>query len=217
MDRRIGPHFLVPPVSLLAFSTISGLVFVTIYDRFIVPLARGITGNERGFTVLQRIGIGMFISVLCMVTAALTEKKRTHVAKTHNLLDRPNTPIPISVFWLTPQFVLVGIAEVVTVVALQEYFYNEAPYSMRSLGIALSLSVLGVSSFLNSVLITIVEKITKGEGRQGWLVDNINRGKLDYFYWLLAIISAINLCLFAYISSGYTSKKVKRNISGTTA
>ena len=46
MDRRIGPHFLVPPVSLLAFSTISGLVFVTIYDRFIVPLARGIAGNE---------------------------------------------------------------------------------------------------------------------------------------------------------------------------
>ena len=100
MDRRIGPHFLVPPVSLSAFSTISGLVFVTIYDHFIVPLARGITGNERGFTVLQRIGIGMFISVLCMVSAALTEKKRTHVAKTHNLLDRPITPIPINVFWV---------------------------------------------------------------------------------------------------------------------
>lgn len=216
MDRSIGSHFHIPPVSLVAFSIIPALVFVTIYDRSIVPLARRITGHQGGLTILQRIGIGMFFSVLCMMTAALTEKKRTHVAEAHDLLDKPKTPIPISVFWLTPQFFLAGIADVFTLVALQEYFYNEVPDSMRSLGIAFYLSILGVSSFLNSLLITIVERVTTAPGHQGWIVNNLNRCKLDYFYWLLAIISAINLCLYVYIASGYTYKKVKRIISGTT-
>lgn len=215
MNRSIGSHFQVPAVSLAAFSSISGLVFVTIYDRFVVPLARRITGRERGLTVLQRIGIGMFFSVLCMTTAALTEKKRTHVAEIHGLLDRPNIPIPITVFWLTPQFVLVGVADVFALVALQEYFITEAPDSMRSLGIAFYLSVVGVSSFLNSLLITIVERVTKARGHQGWLVNNLNRCKLHYFYWLLAALSAINLCLYVYIAHIYTYKKVKQILSDT--
>jgi len=210
MDRSLGSHFQIPPVSLGVFSTISGLAFITIYDRCMVPLARRLTGCERGLTVLQRIGIGLFFSVLCMMTAALTEKKRIHVAETHGLLDNPKTTIPLSVFWLAPQFVLTGIADVFTLVGLQEYFYIEAPDSMRSLGIALYASVLGVSSFLNSLLITLVERISKGEGHQGWLVNNLNRCKLDYFYWLLAILSAVNLCCYVYIAHIYTYKKVKR-------
>ena len=208
MDRSLGFHFLVPPASLLAISTISGLVFVTIYDRCMVPVARRITGNERGITVLQRIGIGMFFSVLSMVTAALIEKKRIHVAKSHDLLDSPRSVIPLSVFWLAPQFVLMGIACVFTLVGMQEYFYDQVPDSMRSLGIALSESVLGIASFLGSLVITIVERASKGR----WFGSNLNRSKLDYFYWLLAILSAINLCCFVYMTRIYTYKKVVKQI-----
>jgi peptide/histidine transporter 3/4 len=214
MDRSLGSHFLVPPASLLALSPISGIVFVAIYDRCMVPLARRITGNERGITLLQRIGIGMFLSVVYMVTAALIEKKRIHVAKTHDLLNSPRSVIPLSVFWLTPQFVLMGIAGVFTLVGMQEYFYDQVPDSMRSLGIALSESVLGVASFLGSLVITIVERASKGR----WIVNNLNRSKLDHFYWLLAIISAINLCCFVYIAHIYTYKKVvKQSISDTAS
>lgn len=98
MDRSLGSHFIVPSASLLILSNFSGLVFVIIYDRCMVPLARQITGNERGITVFQRIGIGMFFSVLYMVTAALTEKRRIHVAKILGLLDSPRSVIPLSVF-----------------------------------------------------------------------------------------------------------------------
>lgn len=217
MDRSMGSHFQIPPVSLGVFSTIAGLVSITIYDRYMVPLVRKITGKERGITVLQRIGIGLLFSVLCMVTAALTEKKRINVAETHGLLDNPKATIPLSVFWLAPQFVLAGIADVFTLVGLQEYFYNESPDNMRSLGIAFYVSVLGVSSFLNSLLITIVERITTEGGHQGWLVNNLNKCKLDYFYWLLAILSAINLCCYVYIAHIYTYKKVKQTVSGDYA
>jgi len=105
---------------------------------------------------------------------------------------------------------------VFTLVGLQEYFYNEAPDSMRSLGIAFYVSIIGVSSFLNGLFITLVEGITKRGGHQGWLVNNINRCKLDYFYWLLAILSAVNLCCYVYIAHIYTYKKVKKNVTNTT-
>lgn len=214
MDRSLGSHFLVPPASLLVLSPISGLVFVTIYDRCLVPLARRITGNERGITVFQRIGIGMFISVVYMVTAALVEKNRIHVAKTHGLLDSPISVIPLSVFWLTPQFVLMGIAGVFTLVGMQEYFYDQIPDNMRSLGIAISESVLGLAGFLGSIVITIVERASNGT----WLVNNLNRAKLDYFYWLLAILSAANLCCYVYITRIISYKKVvKQFISDTTS
>jgi peptide/histidine transporter 3/4 len=204
MDRSLGSHFLVPPASLVALSPICGIVFVAIYDSCMIPLARRITGNERGITLLQRIGIGMFLSVVYMVTAALIENKRIHVAKAHDLLNSPRSVIPLSVFWLTPQFVLMGIAGVFTLVGMQEYFYDQVPDSMRSLGIALSESVPGVASFLGSVLITIVERASKGR----WIVNNLNRSRLDYFYWLLAILDTINLSHYIYLAKNYKYKKV---------
>ena len=210
MDRRMCSHFRIPPASLLAIQTVFGIFFVIIYDRCIVALARRITGNIRGITVLQRIGIGMLFSVLSMVTAALTENLRTHVARTHGLLDSPKTTIPLSVFWLIPQFILMGIAEVFTMIGLQEYFYDQVPDSMRSLGIAFYLSVLGVSSFLGSLLVTIVEGVTTRRGHQGWLANNLNRAKFDYFYWLLAILSVINLSSYVCLSRVYTYKNVKQ-------
>lgn len=213
MDRSMGPHFQIPPASLLAFSSISALVFIAVYDRFIVPLSKKITGNDRGITVLQRIGIGMFLSVLGMVSAALTEKKRTHVASTHGLLDTPKAVIPLSVFWLVPQFALMGVADVFTLVGLQEYFYDQVPDSMRSLGIAFYLSAMGVGSFLSSLLITIVNRVSKRGGHPGWIVNNLNTSHLDYFYWVLAILSTLNLCCYVYIAHLYTYKKVKQIMS----
>lgn len=81
MDRRLGSHFEIPPASLLTFSAGSMILFVAIYDRFLVPVAKKVTGRERGITLLQRIGIGMFISILFMVSAALVETRRVDMAK----------------------------------------------------------------------------------------------------------------------------------------
>lgn len=210
MDRRMGSHFEIPPASLLTFSAGSMIFFAAIYDRFLVPVAKKITGHERGITLLQRIGVGMFISVLCMASAALVETRRVNMAKKyHGLVAGAPVRLPISVFWLVPQFVLLGIADVFTLVGLQEYFYDQGPDGMRSLGIAFYLSVVGVGNFLSTFLITIVEKFSDIGGHESWFGPNPKGYHLDYFYWLLAVLGFFNLCAYVYAARRYTYKKVK--------
>ncbi|KAL4188577.1 hypothetical protein AMTRI_Chr08g202870 [Amborella trichopoda] len=212
MDRKMGPHFEMPPASLFGFSAFFMVILISIYDKILVPSIRRVTGNERGISILQRIGIGMFFSVVCMITAALTERKRLNIAKKHTKLGSLNGPLPMSVFWLLPQFLLIGVTDVFTLVGLQEYFYDQVPDNMRSLGIALYLSVIGVSSFLSSLLISIVDKITTGRGHP-WFAKSINGSRLDLFYWLLGTMGALNLGIYMYVASKYSYKNVGKRVA----
>lgn len=212
MDRKIGDNFEIPAASLQSFISLSILVLVPVYDRIFVPVARKITKNERGITLLQRIGIGIFTSILSMTVAALTEMKRLQVAKDNGLEDMPHATIPLSIFWLLPQYILFGISDVFTMIGLQEYFYDQMPDTMRSLGIALYLSVFGIGSFLSSFYISILEELSSRGKKQSWFADNLNRAHLDYFYWSLAALSALFLCIYVAFASCFIYKKVEIDI-----
>eukprot|EP01018_Ginkgo_biloba_P018718 Gb_21680 [translate_table: standard] len=199
MKRNIGAHFEIPPATLQCFIFLSIMVLVPVYDRIFVPLARKYTGNERGITLLQRIGMGMFFSILSMIVAALTEIKRLKAAKDNGLVDKPYATIPLSIFWLFPQYILFGTSDVFTTIGLQEYFYDQMPDTMKSLGIAVYLSVIGVGSFLSSILISITDEFSS-RGKEGsWFPDNLNKAHLDYFYWLLAVLSGLSLILDSWL------------------
>ncbi|KAH9316474.1 hypothetical protein KI387_025101 [Taxus chinensis] len=206
MDRKMGPHFEIPPASLQAFIDISIILLVPVYDRIFVPTARKLTGNARGITLLQRIGTGMFVSAISMIVAAVIEMKRVKAAKDNGLVDMPHATIPLSIFWLLPQYVLFGIADVFTMVGMQEYFYDQMPDTMKSLGIAVYLSVLGVGSFLSSILISVIDKLSCRSKEQCWFANNVNKAHLDYFYWLLASLSLLNLGMFIVLASCYRYK-----------
>jgi len=214
MDRKIIEHIEIPPASLQCFIALSILVLVPVYDWILVPLAKKFTGLEHGITVLQRVGFGIFFSVLAMVVAALTELKRLKVAKDNDLVNLPNATIPMTIFWLLPQYILYGISEVLAMVGMQEYFYDQMPNRMRSLGIAVFLSVLGIGSFLSGIIISIVDEISSRSKEGSWFQDNLNRAHLDYFYWLLAALSALNLCTYIYFSSCRNGTKSEESISG---
>ena len=64
MDRNIGTHFDIPPTSLQCFISLSVVLLVPVYDHIFVPIAKNLTGNEQGITLLHRIGIDIF-SPLC--------------------------------------------------------------------------------------------------------------------------------------------------------
>ncbi|KAK4592238.1 hypothetical protein RGQ29_016667 [Quercus rubra] len=175
--------------------------------QVLVPITRKISGHHSGITLLQRVGTGLCISFLTMVVAALVEAKRISIAKQHDLIEKPEEIVPISVWWLFPQYILCGLADVFTLVGLQELFYDQMPESLRSLGAALYLRVLGTGSFVSSAIIYIVQAISSGCGEK-WLGNNLNRAHLDYFYWMLAGLSSLNLCVYIGISKCFVYKKV---------
>ncbi|KAJ7552485.1 hypothetical protein O6H91_06G057200 [Diphasiastrum complanatum] len=213
MNAHMGRNFKIPAASLSIFDTISVIVWVPIYDRLLIPFVRGITRNERGFTQLQRIGIGLFISMLSMVVAAIVEIKRLQIAKEHGLLDDSKTPVPMSIFWQIPQYFIVGAAEVFTFIGQLEFFYDQSPDAMRSLGSALSLTTVALGNYLSTLLVTIITHVTRHGSSPGWIPNNLNRGHIDYFFWLLAVLSAINILFFILGANWYTYKNVERTSS----
>ncbi|RZS24768.1 hypothetical protein BHM03_00057875, partial [Ensete ventricosum] len=205
MDTSIG-SFTIPPASLSSFDVISVIVWVPIYDRILVPVARRFTGKERGFSELQRMGIGLFISILAMAAAAVVEIRRLDIAKAEGLVSE-KVAVPLSIFWQTPQYFLVGAAEVFTFIGSLEFFYDQSPDAMRSLCSALSLLTTALGNYLSSFIMTVVASVTTRGGRTGWIPDNLNEGHLDYYFWLLTGLSFLNLLIYVACANRYKSKR----------
>ena len=203
MNRRILSSFEIPSASLFCLVAISMIITVIFYDKILEPfIRRARKSNERGISILQRIGIGMAFSITTMVLAALVERKRLKVADV-----KKSNAVSMSVFWLVPQFMMVGLSDGFALVGLQEYFYDQVPDNMRSLGMALYFSAIGVANFLGSILITVVDHVTRRRGNS-WFAKDLNNSRLDNFYWLLAAINAVTLCVYVYMANRYSYKSV---------
>ncbi|XP_019186891.1 PREDICTED: protein NRT1/ PTR FAMILY 8.4-like [Ipomoea nil] len=192
MDTTIG-SFNIPAASLSSFNVISVLVCVPIYDRVLVPVAKKITGTERGLSELQRMGVGICISTSCMLGAALVETRRLELARGLGL-------VPMSIMWQVPQYFLMGAAEVFTCIGQMEFFYDQSPDSMRSSSTALALLTTSLGAYLSSFMISVVSSVT------GWIPDNLNQGHLDYYFLLLAFIGFLNMVAYLFCSKLYVSK-----------
>ncbi|KFK44349.1 hypothetical protein AALP_AA1G246100 [Arabis alpina] len=208
MERSITPNYKISPATLQSFISLSIVIFIPVYDRILIPIARSFTHKPSGITMLQRIGTGIFISFLAMVIAALVEMKRLKTATDYGLVDSPDATVPMSVWWLVPQYVLFGITDVFAMVGLQEFFYDQVPSELRSVGLALYLSIFGIGNFLSSFMISVIEKATSQSGRVSWFANNLNQAHLDYFYWLLACLSFIAFVSYLYFAKSYVSKRL---------
>ncbi|KAK3038695.1 hypothetical protein RJ639_028149 [Escallonia herrerae] len=202
--RSVG-SFKIPPASLAGFVTISMLVCVVLYDRFFVKIMQRWTRNPRGITLLQRMGIGMALHILIMIIASLTEMHRLRVAKDHGVVES-GKQVPLSIFTLLPQFILMGTADAFLEVAKIEFFYDQAPESMKSLGTSYSMTSLGIGNFLSSFLLSTVSHITEEHGNKGWIRNNLNASHLDYYYAFFAILNFLNFICFLVVAKFYVYK-----------
>ncbi|KAL3694721.1 hypothetical protein R1sor_008372 [Riccia sorocarpa] len=222
MARKIG-GFEFPAASMAAFLQGAILLTLFLWERAFVPLARKFTGNNKGVTSLQRVGIGLVISIITMILAALVEKERMRrvIAAEHR--SYPNNNLQslgsrsMSIFWLLPQYILVGSGEALTYAGQLDFFYNESPKAMRSMGAAMCVCTLSIGYYSSSLLVSVVNSITTHTHSNGttagtWLPDDINDGKLYNFYWLLAGASCLNFMLFQFCANWYKYKAEARLI-----
>jgi peptide/histidine transporter 3/4 len=206
MDRHLGKHFQIPAGSFGIFTMLALTLFLPFYDKFIVPFSRRMTKEGRGITLLQRVGVGLALSILSMAFAAAVETKRRNVALGHGFMEKQRGVIPISAMWLVPQYSVAGVAEAFSAIGQIEFLYSQFPENMRSVAGALFFLSLGVGNYLSSFIVSIVHKTTGGRGHPNWLAQNLNKAKLDNFYWLLAGYSAVNLVYFVICARWYRYK-----------
>ncbi|GJU00388.1 major facilitator superfamily domain, general substrate transporter [Tanacetum coccineum] len=202
MNTKIG-SLRVPPASLPVFPVIFIMVLAPMYDHVITPFARKITKTESGITHLQRIGIGLLLSIMAMAVAALVENKRKSVAYANGLMNS-NEPLPITFLWVSLQYLFLGSADLFSLAGMMDFFFTEAPFSMRSLATSLSWASLAMGYYLSSVLVSIVNHVTGTFHHKPWLYGiNLNHYHLERFYWLMCVLSGLNFLVYLLWAKSY--------------
>ncbi|ERN00369.1 hypothetical protein AMTR_s00104p00113760 [Amborella trichopoda] len=201
MHRTLFGSFSIPPASLTVFFVGTILITLAVYDRLVNPLYRRFSDSRQPpLSNLQRIGLGLFLSIISMASAALIEAKRLNIAKD---LHDEHGPLPMSVFYLVPQFFLVGSGEAFIYTGQLDFFITQSPAGMKTMSTGLFLTTLSLGFFVSSMLVSMVDRITGGSGKGGWLADDINKGRLDCFYWLLSGLSLVNFAVYLWCAAWF--------------
>ncbi|MCD7450860.1 hypothetical protein HAX54_008718 [Datura stramonium] len=203
MDRHVFPQFEIPAASFSVFMVIALTIWVTFYDRVLVPLLSKYTGRPRGLSPVIRMGIGLIVSCMSMAVSAITESIRRQRAIEEGHEDDPSALVNMSAMWLVPQYALLGVTEAAHAVGQIEFFYSLLPKSMSSIASAMYSSGTAVSSLVVCVLVSGVDWLSSTGGKTSWLSSNINKGHLDYYFWLLTFLSLLNFFYFLVVCRLY--------------
>ncbi|KAG9447931.1 hypothetical protein H6P81_014059 [Aristolochia fimbriata] len=199
MDRTLSNGFKIPPASLTSIPLLVMLISVPFYDRVVLVLVRKFLRKETAVQPLYRIGIGLILASASMAVAAVVEVKRRSAA-----IDESKKLI--SVLWLGWQYLLLGVSDMFTLAGMLEFFYSEAPHSMRSVCTALSWCSTAMGYFLSSLLVTIANSASGWFGKHRWLAEeNLNESRLELFYTLLAVLNLLNFFNYVYWVKWYKS------------
>ncbi|KAJ6801098.1 protein NRT1/ PTR FAMILY 7.3-like [Iris pallida] len=206
--RTSVASFHVPPASMSAFDILSVAAFIFFYRRVLQPLVSRLRKDgARGLTELQRMGLGLVVAVVAMVSAGTVEVYRLqHVCRG---CSSSNTASTVSILWQIPQYVLIGASEVFMYVGQLEFFNGQTPDGLKTFGSALCMTSISLGNYVSSMIVSIVTKITEAEDRPGWIPGNLNRGHMDRFYFLLAALTTVDFVVYLVCARWYRCIKLE--------
>ncbi|KAL2901470.1 Protein NRT1/ PTR FAMILY 7.3 [Bienertia sinuspersici] len=200
--------FRIPAASMSSFDILSVVAFVFIYRRVLDPIMSRMRKTESGgLTELHRMGIGLIIAVMAMVSAGIVECYRLKYAIKDCTHCRAPNPSSLSIFWQIPQYVFIGASEVFMYVGQLEFFNSQAPDGLKSFGSALCMTSISLGNYVSSLIVSIVMKISTEDHMPGWIPGNLNKGHLDRFYFLLAALTMIDFGVYVLCAKSY--KRIK--------
>ena len=145
--------------------------------------------------MLQRVGAGLLFAVLAMIVAGIVEiiRKNTHnLTNDYSVCDK-DSKLPISdvtIFLQIPQFLLIGASEVLASITGLEFFFSQAPKSMRSVMMSVYLFTTALGSWSTALLIFIVNSDQSNQ----WIPNN-----LDNVCFIFKIYVTIYMCMCVYV------------------
>jgi peptide/histidine transporter 3/4 len=108
------------------------------------------------------------------------------VVQTHSRIDQLGLVVPMSAMWLVVPLSIMGIGEGFHFPGSIALYYQEFPMSLKSTSTAMVSLLLAIGLYLSPAIMDLVDQIT------GWLPDDINDGRLDNVYWVLAVTGVVN-------------------------
>ncbi|KAB2039200.1 hypothetical protein E1A91_D03G191500v1 [Gossypium mustelinum] len=201
-------NFRIPPASMSSFDILSVALFIFLYRRILDPLVSRLRKkSSRGLTELQRMGIGLIIAILAMVSAGIVECYRLRYANKDCIHCEGSSSL--SIFWQVPQYAFIGASEVFMYVGQLEFFNAQTPDGLKSFGSALCMTSISLGNYVSSLLVTMVMKISTEDHMPGWIPGNLNKGHLDRFYFLLAGLTTIDLVVYIACARWYKCIKLE--------
>lgn len=78
---------------------------------------------------------------------------------------------------------------------------------------------ISFGNYVSSLLVSIVHKYSAGPNGSNWLKDdNLSKGNLEYFYWLITLLQVVNFIYYLCCAKLYTFKpiQIKSNEDGSS-
>ncbi|CAN1256828.1 Protein NRT1/ PTR FAMILY 7.3, partial [Linum perenne] len=120
----------------------------------------------------------------------------------------------LSILWQIPQYALIGASEVFMYVGQLEFFNAQAPDGLKSFGSALCMTSISFGNYVSSLLVTMVMKISTEDHMAGWIPGNLNKGHLNWFYFLLAVLTLVDLGVYVACAKWYKGIKLEGKCDG---
>ncbi|CAI9782400.1 unnamed protein product [Fraxinus pennsylvanica] len=200
LSPKVG-RLSVPSTLLLWFYNQAKSKSNELYVKFTNSLDES---GSRKFAPAIGVGLSMIFAILCCISAAIVENKRLDVVQKHGLIDKPNATIPMTMFWLLPQFLLLAALDGIFYSSAVCFFKDQFPTSTKKYLPSFISSVFGVGILSSVFSVYIVGKISeKGGKNPNWFQHDLNKSRLDKYYWTLAWLSAINLVIFIVVAIFY--------------
>lgn len=139
---------------------------------------------------IGRIWAGMVLSIICCAVAWRVEVHRLIIINNKGLLDKTDEVIPMSIFWLAPQFSIVGLMEGLAREGINKFLTDQFK-PMHNYVPAITEFVIGFASFVSAVTVYFNKSL---------FANTLSRSRLDTYYKMLTIVSSINVCYFWWIS-----------------
>ncbi|XP_020549849.1 protein NRT1/ PTR FAMILY 5.6-like [Sesamum indicum] len=186
MDSHLGRISRVPVVIFVIVITSTSFIVSRLCDSLFPAYWSQKVPRK---VMLTRIGARMASSPLCCIVAWRIEKYRLHKYVNHD--------VSISVFWLVPQFFLLGFMEGLVYDGMEEVFYVHVPESFKKYGPSFTQFALNIGNFVSLVFILIFH---------GLFNDNLDTSGLATYYALLAYICFVNFLFYCSVATYYVKQ-----------